>query len=102
MEDLKRVKAAEDEARGIIAEAQQNAKKIVSDAEKAGAEAMEAAVERAESEIAALMKATEAKAGKNAEELMQNTYNKCAAKRVKAESRAESAASYIVRRVVEG
>lgn len=102
LEAIKSIKATEEEARKLIVQAQQNAKKAISDAERSGADAMSAGVQRAEAEISALMKATEAKAGKNAEELMQNTANKCAAMRVKAESRIESAASHIVRRVVEG
>lgn len=101
LEAIKSITAAEELSQREKLEAQQNAKKAIADAEKAGEAAIAAARARAEEEIRALMKATEAKAAENAEELLQNTSNKCVAIRAHAESRLDNAASLIVRRVVE-
>lgn len=101
LEAIKSISQAEEKSAQDIIEAQQSAKKAVSDAEKAGAAAIEKGRARAEEEIRALMKAAEARADEKAEELRQSTANKCAAMRVHAEGRLDEAASLIVRRVVE-
>jgi len=101
LEAMKSILAAEEQARSEKAIALQNAKKAIADAEKAAADCMDKAYARADEEIRALMKATEAKAAQNADDLLQSTANKCAAMRAKAETKLDEAALLIVRRVVE-
>lgn len=101
LEAIKSITAAEEQSHAALIDAQLAAKKAVADAEKAGLAVIAEARARAEEEVGALMKAAETRAGKSAEELRQSTSNKCAAMSARAEGRLDSAASLIVRRVVE-
>lgn len=101
LEAIKSITAAEEQSHQSLIDAQITAKKAIADAEKAGLAAIAEARSRAEDEVSALMKAAETRAGQSAEELRQSTSNKCAAMRARAEGRLDSAASLIVRRVVE-
>lgn len=101
LEAIKNIAAAEEKARQKKLEAQQTAKKLISEAEAAGIAAVSDSKKRAGAEAAALTSEAEANAIKFAEELRDNTFNKCAAMRARSELRLDSAAALIVRRVVE-
>ncbi|MDR1299767.1 MAG: hypothetical protein LBJ84_05895 [Oscillospiraceae bacterium] len=102
LEAIKSISEAEERARKAKLEAQQRAEKAADEARKAGNYAIEAAIERAESEVAALKRAADAKAAGNAKELVSSTANKRANIRARAEGRLDVVAGVIVERIVGG
>ena len=101
-EMMKSILAAEEAARQSKLEAQQNAEKMIDDSEHAGQASVVAAVEQAQREIAQLIRAADIKATEDAENLSSNTANRQAAMRIRAESRLNEAAMFIVERIVKG
>ena len=102
LEAIKNITKAEELAAEKKAAALANSKKMIADAEAAGKAAAAESAAKANADAAAIMADAEERAAKYAEDLRDNTLNKCAAMRAKAETRFESAAAIIVRRVVEG
>jgi V/A-type H+-transporting ATPase subunit G/H len=102
LEAIKSISEAEERARKAKQEAQQRAEKAADDARKAGNDAIEATIERAQTEVAALKRAADAKAAESAKELVSTTANKRAAIRARAEGRLDAAAGIIVERIVGG
>ena len=76
------------------------AKKIVSDAERAGRERLEQARAAAEAQVKLYMKDAEDRASKHAEQVMEETRAACGKLRQEAEGRMAQAAALIVGRVV--
>jgi V/A-type H+-transporting ATPase subunit G/H len=102
LEAIKSISEAEERAKKARQEAQQNARKAIDDAHKAGNDSVEATIERAESEVAALKRAADAKAAESAKELLSTTANKRAAIKARAEGRLDAAAGIIIERIVGG
>ena len=102
LDAIKAVTAAEEKARRDKADAQQKSKALIAAAKADGKVMTDNSRAKAEAEVEALMKNAESRALTYAEELRDNTLNKCAAMRAKAETRLDSAAALIARKVVEG
>lgn len=100
IEVIKKVTETEKIAQESKLEAAANAKKTVSDAERAGQELLREAREKAEAQVKMFMTEAEAKAAKNEREVMDETARACDALRSSAEQRLPAAAELIVRRVV--
>ncbi len=100
IEVIKKVTETEKIAQERKLEAVGNAKKAVSEAERAGQELVAAARSRAEAQARELMKEAEAKAAKNERDVMDETARACGELRLSAEKRLPAAAELIVRRVV--
>ncbi len=100
LEAIKSITAAEEAARKAKADALQNAKKSVEEAEKAGRAAVDAAVARANDEIKHLLHAADTKAAANASELYESTSNRQASMRAHAETLIDQAAMFIAERIV--
>jgi len=79
---------------------QQKAQETIDEAHKAGKETVSSTLKRAESEIAHLIRASDQKATKEAEELASSTANRLATMRARAERRLDSAAQLILERIV--
>jgi vacuolar-type H+-ATPase subunit H len=100
LEAIKSISEAEDEARQAKLRAQQNARVMAEDAEKAGKDAVASSIARAESEIAEFLRAADQKAAEQAVELASTTANRQATLRARAESRTDKAAALIIERIV--
>lgn len=93
---------AEARARQSRAEAAEAARAAEAAAEAAGRQAVGDAVRRAEEEIRNRRAASDAQAMAEAEALAQETENKKAVLRARAETRSDKAAALIVERIVNG
>jgi V/A-type H+-transporting ATPase subunit G/H len=102
LEAIKSISEAEERAGKARLEARQRAERAVDEARKAGNRTVETTIERAESEVAALKRAADAKAAQSAKELVSKTFNKRAAIKSRAESRLDAAAGIIIERIVGG
>ena len=100
LDAIKRVSAAEEEARQAKLLAQQKAQLAFEEAEKKGKETIASMSIRAESEIAQLKRAADQKAADQAVELKSTTDNRQATVRARAEGRLDKAAKLIVERIV--
>ncbi|MCD7830061.1 MAG: hypothetical protein LUG58_06445, partial [Clostridiales bacterium] len=84
------------------AQAAQDARRLVADAEKASAQKLAQAREKARAENAALMTQAEQNAAAHLAAVVRETEGACDQLRAEAQGRLEKAASLIVRRVVDG
>lgn len=100
LEAIKTITEAEEAARRLKAEAAVDAKRMISEAKAAGQKALEAAEQKANEELRGLRGKADEKATSDAKELAENTENKKAAMRVRAEGRLDKAAQLIVERIV--
>lgn len=101
LEALQKVTSAEQAAQTRKAEAAAAAKKLVSDAQRAGEALLEQTRRDAEAENKALMQQAEERAGQTAEKLLQDAKNQAGAECRSAEGKLDAAADLIVRRVVK-
>ena len=88
------------EAITAVQEAEQRAKELKLQAERDGKAAVEAALEKAESELKTLRAQTDEKARGDAQDLASTTKNREAALKNRARTRLDHAASLIVERIV--
>lgn len=100
LEAIKLVAQTEAETKQRKAEAAAAAKKLVSDAEQAGQEALRAACAKAETDAKELLLRAEERAAARAAEIAAQSKQECADLRSTAEGKLEEAAALIVRRVV--
>lgn len=100
LEAVKQVTQAEEQAKLRRQTAQQEAKKRVADAEKAGQALVEEARKAAAERNAALLAQAEANAGTRASETIREAEGTCDRLRADAQRRLEQAASLIVEKVV--
>lgn len=100
LEAIKKVAETEQVSSQRKAEAAQNAKKLVAEAEKAGQEMILGVRREAEVKSRELMTEAEQKAAVGAKGVAADMEKTCNALRQKAEGRLEDAAALIVRRVV--
>lgn len=100
MDAIKQVTQVEANAKQRKAEAVAAAKKLISDAEQAGKQALQSACARAEAEAKELMAQAEERSAVRAAEIATQSRQDCAALRSAAESKLDQAAALIVRRVV--
>lgn len=100
-ETLKSITDAEEGLLRAKADAQVEAKNMISEAEKKGQTAVSEAILRAEEETRKLMDSAAEKASKNAAELKESTSNLLADIRRLGEARLQGAASLIVERIVQ-
>ena len=97
---LKIICAVEQESRQSVLLANKTAHDKKLETQNIGEEAIKSTLERAESEIAHLMRASDQKATTEAEELASSTANKLATQRARAERRLDAAVQLIVERIV--
>jgi len=97
---IKQVAECEKNAQESKLQAASNAKKTISDAEKAGLELLAETRRKAEAQVRQFMAESEAKAAKSEQDVMEETARDCAVLRQSAEKRLPEAAELIVRRVV--
>lgn len=100
LDAIKQVAQAEAEIKQRKADAAVTARKLVSDAEQAGQEALRSARTEAEAKVKELMKQAEERAAGRTVEIADQARKDCAALRGTAEAKLEEAAQLIVRRVV--
>ena len=100
IEALKLICSAEEDARQAMLKARQSAQESVDEIERAGRETIASTLERAESEIAHLIRVSDQKATQEALELASTTANRLATLRARAERRLDSVALIIVERIV--
>lgn len=100
LDAIKQVAQAEAETKQRKADAAVAARKLISDAEQAGQEALRAARAEADAKNKALMAQAEKNAAARTAEIADQAKKDCAALRDTAEGRLEKAADLIVRRVV--
>lgn len=100
LDAIKQVTQAEAETKQRKADATVAARKLISDAEQAGQEALRSARTQAEAKARELMAQAEERAAVRTAEITAQAKQECAALRSTAESRLEKAADLIVRRVV--
>jgi vacuolar-type H+-ATPase subunit H len=100
LEAIKTIGEAEENAKRIRADAASDAKKAIADAEAAGHAAIDAAIRKAEDELRELTKKADEKATADAQQLADDTENKKAAMRARAEKLVDKAASLVVERIV--
>jgi len=97
---LKIVCAVEEESRAFIMLSKQNSEDAAQKAREDGEASIETTIAKANSEVAHLLRASDQKAMESAQELASSTANKLATQRARAERRLDSAAQYIVERIV--
>jgi vacuolar-type H+-ATPase subunit H len=100
LEAVKQVTAAEEQARLSKLAAQQDARKLIADAEKAGRSALEQAKAEANETVASMLAQAEQRAGVRTSEIIHQAEGSCDQLRAQAQARLEQAASLIVERVV--
>lgn len=100
LEALQKVTAAEQAAQAKKAEAAVAAKKLVSDAQRAGEALLEQARQEAEEGNKALLRQAEQRAQREAQRLLEDAKAQAGAMSKTAEGRLDAAADLIVRRVV--
>ena len=99
---VKKVIAAENEAGEKLAEARERAKRIVSDAEKAGRESLAEAEVEAEAQVKARLAEVEKVAGDMADDIAKRQSGDAEKLEALASGKLEVAASVIAERVVKG
>ncbi len=99
---VKTVANAEREANEIILTANAEAKKIVSDAQKAGKLLYEEAIAAAHKKVSELLKAAELGASSSQSEILSEAETECEKLETLARGKMEKAASVIAERVVRG
>ena len=97
---IMRINAAEEEARQAKILIQQKAKEAIEAVEEAGKASVQAALARAEAEIADLIHAADQTAAEQAIQLAASTANKQAALRVRAKNRFKRTSRLILERIV--
>jgi vacuolar-type H+-ATPase subunit H len=100
LEAVKEIAAAEEKAKNDRLNARRKAELAVANAEAAGSAAVENAKRKAAEECAEMLKTAESESSDNAALLFENTANKCAIIRARAESRFDKAAAFIAGRIV--
>jgi len=100
-EDIQKVAATEQDAQAKKAQAQAEAKQLVSQAHRDGAAAVEKAKADAEAQVKAWLDQAGAQSAKYAQKARQEAEDACQAMRAKARGRLDKAAELIVRRVVD-
>jgi len=100
LDAIRMIYTAEEEARQEKKRMRQKAAEAIEAVERAGRNAVEAALSRAESEIADLTRTADHKAAEEATQLASSTANKQAALRARAEARYDKAARFILERIV--
>lgn len=100
LDAMMKVTQAEQAGQQRKAEAAATAKKMIAEAEQAGALALVSGRQKAEEEVASLMATAEASATQQSTQIMAQTQANCDALRKGAESRMAQAAQLIVGRVV--
>lgn len=100
LEAIKKVTETEQISLQRKAEAAQQAKKTVAEAERAGQELLERSRQEAEAKVKEFMADAEKRAAAHADEVMKETELACKQLRQEAEGRLDKAAALIVRRVV--
>ena len=100
LEAIKKVTETEQISLQRKAEAAQQAKKTVAEAERAGQELLERSRQEAEAKVKEFMADAEQRAAAHADEVMKETELACKQLRQEAEGRLDEAAALIVRRVV--
>lgn len=100
LEAIKQVAQTEAETKQRKAEAIAAAKKLVSDAEQTGKQALQNACAEAEAKAKEFMVRAEERAAARAAEIAAQSEQECTALRRAAETRLDEAAALIVRRVV--
>ncbi|MBR2582781.1 MAG: hypothetical protein IKD61_05250 [Oscillospiraceae bacterium] len=99
-EAIYNISLAEGEGKAAVAAAEQQAKSMIAEAENAGKASIEAAIARAEGEIAELRVKAAEKERVESEALAQELSTKKAVLLAKAEAKLEKAASLVVERIV--
>lgn len=99
-ESINSVRAAEDKAKKIVAEAEAEARRMLADTEEKGALDRSEAEDKARRELGELDLKTEVLAREAIEEIQSAAETKKAVLKAKAESRMEKAAALIVERIV--
>ncbi len=102
LEAVKKVTQAEQDAKARKAQSVVDARKLVADAEKAGAQFVAQAQAKARTESAGMMEQAEANAAAHLNKVIRETEGACDQLRAEAQKRLAKAASLIVRRVVDG
>ena len=92
---------AEDAARVAVSYAEAQGRQMIADAEAAGKASIEAALQKADNELAQLRQRTEEKSQSDAEKLSGTVANRKAALRAAAEARLDAAAALVVERIVK-
>ena len=100
LEMLKAICAVEEDAREARLLVEQKAQDAINEAHKEGKDTIASTLERAESEITHLIRASDHKAMGDAMELASSTANRLATLRARAERRLDAAARLIVERIV--
>lgn len=100
IELIKKVTETEKNAQESKAEALSEAKKTVSDAERAGEALLRETEEKAQAQVKIFLTEAEEKAAKNERDIISETARTCDALRADAEKRLAAAAELIVGRVV--
>lgn len=101
LEAVKKVNLAEQQAKDMKVQSLQDAKKLVTEAEKNGVQLVEAARSKARVENAQRMAQAEANAAAHLAQVIRETERACDALRSEAQGELAKAASLIVRRVVD-
>lgn len=99
-EAIASIAEAEARAKQTAADAEARAKQMIADAETAGKAAVEAACEKADSEVAELRRQADEKAIREANARSSENENLKAALRAKAETKLNKAAKLVVERIV--
>ncbi len=99
-ESINSIRATEDKAKKIIAEAQAEAKRMIADTQAKGEKDRLDAEDKANRELAELKLKTQALADEAAGEISSAAETKKAVLKAKADSRMEKAAALIVERIV--
>jgi V/A-type H+-transporting ATPase subunit G/H len=100
LEAIKKVTETEQDSMRRKSEAAQQAKKTVTEAERAGQELLERSRQEAEAKVKEMMADAERRAAEHAETVAKETESACKRLRKDAEGRLDKAAALIVRRVV--
>lgn len=100
LEAIQALTAAEETVRSMRADAAAEAKQKLAAARERGEQLVADAVKKAKAEMSELSRQADEKAKADAVALVGNNENRKAAMRVRAESKAEKAAAFIVERIV--
>lgn len=99
-EAINSITEAEARARELVYQAEQKARQMVSDEENAGLAAVDAALDKAASELKELNRQADKKVRSDSESLSNDAENRKAVMRSHAEARLDKAASIVVERIV--
>lgn len=102
LDAVKQVTEAETANRERIAAAQAQARRMVADAERAGAVLLQKTRDEAAEQGKTLLRDAEKQGGERAAEIARNAETEAGELRKRAEQRMEAAADWIVGRIVEG